>query len=158
MIEIIRIPKQRLGVLIGKNGSIKKELEEKTKTHIHIEKDIEIRGEYEGVAKAEETIKAIGRGFSPEKAFLLLKEGYQLHIIYVHGNHKRVRRLLGRVIGKGGKVRKRIEEETGCFISVFGKTVSIIGNYKKIDKAIHAVELLLEGKTHGYVYNAMKNY
>lgn len=160
MIKIVKIPKERLGVLIGKKGQIKKQLEKKTSTKITVEEEgIEITGEYESVVKTEQVIKAIGRGFSPEKAFLLLNENYILYIVTLRGKtSKHIKRLLGRVIGREGKVRKRIEESTGCYISVFGKTVSIIGEYENIKKAVHAVEFLLEGKSHSYVFKFLKNY
>ena len=62
-------------------------------------------------------------------------------------------RLKGRVIGREGKSRKLIEELTECNISVFGKTISIIGLPESAANARQAVESLLRGSTHSNVYN-----
>ncbi len=64
MIELVRIPEQRKGALIGKNGSVKKELEKKTHTSLTVGDDVEIDGEALDVLKAKEIVKAIGRGFA----------------------------------------------------------------------------------------------
>ena len=65
MNDFIKIPEQRKGVLIGKDGSVKKEIEKATKTVIEIEEDVSIEGEPLDVMKTKDIIKAIGRGFSP---------------------------------------------------------------------------------------------
>ena len=45
-----------------------------------------------------------------------------------------------------------LSEKSGCFISVFGKTVAIIGRPDGIERARKAVEMLLEGANHSTVY------
>ncbi|MEM5812569.1 MAG: KH domain-containing protein [Candidatus Aenigmatarchaeota archaeon] len=156
MIEFVKIPSERLAVLIGHNGKVKKDLEAKTHTKITIMDDVEIDGESFDVMKAADIVKAIGRGFSPKNAFLLLNEDFELHIITLHGeSEKTIRRLMGRVIGREGKTRKKIEEVCGARISVYGKTVAIIGDYRQIEIASKCVEMLLQGRTHGYVYRTL---
>jgi len=61
-------------------------------------------------------------------------------------------RLKGRVIGAEGKSRHVIEELTETDISVFGKTICIIGRSDNVALARHAVELLLKGSLHSTVY------
>ena len=61
-------------------------------------------------------------------------------------------RLKGRVIGKEGKSRKLIEELTECNISVFGKTIGIIGLPESAANARQAVESLPRGSKHANVY------
>ncbi len=158
MIEVVKIPKERKAVLIGRGGSVKKEIENRTKTRIIIKEDVEIHGEdVEGVLTAKDVVTAIGRGFSPQNAFMLFNEGYELHIISLRGETKNtIKRLMGRVIGKQGKARRVIEELTGCKISVYGKTVSIIGKDEDLKRAIDSVELLLSGRKHGYVYQILE--
>lgn len=153
MLELINIPEERKAILIGREGKVKREIERKSKTKIRVNDDIEIQGDPLSIVKTKEVIKAIGRGFSPNRAFKLLNEGFQLHIITLRDNsQKKMKRLLARVIGKGGSARKRIEELTGCCISVYGKTISLIGTWEDIGKAINAIEDILEGKSHSYVY------
>jgi ribonuclease Y len=60
--------------------------------------------------------------------------------------------MKGRVIGRKGKSRSTIEEMTGCFISVYGKTVAIIGSISQVSIARRAVESLLMGSMHASVY------
>ena len=76
----LKIPQERVAVLIGKNGEVKKNIEEDTKTQIKIdslEGDIFIYGEDAlGLYTAREVTRSIGRGFNPEIAKLLLKQDY----------------------------------------------------------------------------------
>ena len=105
---------------------------------------------------AREIIKAIGRGFNPEIAKLLLKPDYIFEIVdlteFVGKSKDAMLRLKGRVIGKEGKSRRLIEELTECNISVFGKTISVIGLPESAASARRAVESLLRGSTHANVY------
>jgi len=158
MNDFIKIPEQRKGVLIGKDGSVKEELERLTGTSIEVNEDIVIGGESLNVMKAKEIVRAIGRGFPPEKAFKLMDEEYQLVVISLGSEtDKRMRRLLSRVIGRNGLCKRRIEMRTKTDISVYGKTISIIGNWKDLGKAERAVEMVLEGKTHSYVYKFLES-
>lgn len=155
----LKVPKNRVAVIIGKDGSVKKEIEESTKTKLNIdskEGDIFVSGEDAlGLYTAREIIKAIGRGFNPDVAKLLLKQDYIFEVVdlseYVKSKDAMVR-LKGRVIGKEGKSRRLIEELTESSISVFGKTISIIGQPESAANAKQAVESLLRGSTHANVY------
>lgn len=156
----LKVPKNRVAVIIGKEGSVKKEIEETTKTKLSIdskEGDIFVSGEDAlGLYTAREIIKAISRGFNPDIAKLLLKPDYVFEVIdvseYVGKSKEAMVRLKGRVIGKEGKSRRLIEELTECNISVFGKTISIIGLPESAAIARQAVESLLRGSTHANVY------
>ena len=156
----LKIPKERIAVLIGKKGEIKKRVEEETKTKINIdskEGDVSVKGKDAlGLLNAREVIKAIARGFNPDFALLLLKSDYILEIIdiseYTGKDKKSMTRAKGRVIGQEGKGRKTIETLTGCYICVYGKTVSIIGNPENATNAKRAVENLLRGAKHSNVY------
>lgn len=81
----LRIPKERVAILIGKKGETKKELEDLTKTKIIIdskEGDIFLSGnDALSVFDVVEVIKAIGRGFNPDIAFLVLKHDYIFEFI-----------------------------------------------------------------------------
>lgn len=153
MIEAIRIPEERKAVLIGKDGSVKSGIEKRTRTKINISEDVEIEGEPLNLMKAKDIVKAIGRGFSPEVAMELLKEDYQLQVISMAGETKKgIKRTTARLIGTQGSTKKRIEEETETHVSIYGKTVSIIGRWDCVERAKKAVEMLLAGRSHSYVY------
>lgn len=156
-IEEIAIPEERKPVLIGKDGKIKKEIESLTRTSITISDGILIKGELENVLRAKNIVGAIGRGFSPKHALRLLDDDCQLEIISLEAETENTRkRLFGRVIGRKGATRRIIEQSTGCLLSVYGKTVSIIGTAREIDLARSAVEDLIEGRQHGYIYARLK--
>lgn len=155
----LKIPKERIAVLIGKKGKIKKEIELATKTELDIdsrEGDIFIKGK-DGldIYIAKEIITAISRGFNPEIALLLLKVDYcfeMLNLTEAAKSKDSQLRLKGRIIGKDGKARELIEELTETYISVYGKTVSIIGTTECVSMARRAVEMLIKGSTHASVY------
>jgi len=156
----LKVPRNRIAVIIGKEGAVKKDIEDATSTKLDIdskEGDIFVSGEDAlGLYTAREIIKAIARGFNPEIASQLLKPDYVLEVVdltdYVGKSKEAMLRLKGRVIGKEGKSRRLIEELAECNISVFGKTISIIGPPESAASARHAVESLLRGSTHANVY------
>ena len=156
----LKIPQERVAVLIGKNGEVKKNIESDTKTQIKVdslEGDIFIYGEDAlGLYTAREVIRSIGRGFNPEIAKLLLKQDYVFESIslteFTGKSKNTLLRLKGRVIGKDGGSRKLIEELSESYISVYGKTISIIGTAESAAMAKRAVEALLKGSTHASVY------
>ncbi len=159
----LKIPKERIAVLIGKNGEIKKQIEEATKTKLEIdskEGDVFITGK-DGLAifSAKQIVRAVARGFNPEIAMLLLKHDYSLEIVemnqFVKSKNSMIR-LKGRVIGKEGKSRKTIEHLTECYISVYGKTIGIIGRIEYAQNAKKAIESLLKGSNHANVFRSLE--
>ena len=74
MLRRILVPRERMAVIIGRRGSIRKSLEKKTGTHITMQDDVQIEGDAINVLLAESVIAAVGRGFSPENAMILLDE------------------------------------------------------------------------------------
>ncbi len=158
MIEIARIPEDRITSVIGKGGSVKKRIERTTRTSIEVTDIVKIDGEDPiMVLKARDTVLAIGRGFSPKVARRIIDEDCELHIVSLQGETDKTRkRLLGRVIGNEGRAKKMIERETGVDIAIKGKTLSVIGASDQLGPAEEALGSLLSGKTHAYAYNSMR--
>ena len=159
----LRIPKERVAILIGKKGEIKKELEDRTKTKIIIdskEGDIFLSGnDAISLFDVVEVIKAIGRGFNPDIAFLVLKQDYVFELVNMNDFAKTKNdsvRLKGRVIGSEGKSRNTIEELTETNISVYGKTIGIIGLQENAASARKAIESLLSGSPHSNVFRFLE--
>jgi len=155
----IKIPLERIAVLIGSKGSIKKELEEKSDSKISIDSEdgnVTIRSQ--DVIKLyslKNVIYAIGRGFNPEFAEKLFKIDYTLEVIPLKnpGNsRKSILRIKGRLIGTEGKTRRYIESLTDTHISVFGKTISILGESKRVEIATRSINMLISGSNHSTVY------
>jgi len=154
----IKVPKERIGVLIGKNGEIKKKIEEETHIQIDVdskEGEVRVSGEDAlALFTSKNIIKAIARGYNPDIALTLLKQDYILELLEVSNYTKpsQIDRVKGRVIGKDGKTRQLIEELTETYISVYGKTIGIIGEVNNVTICKRAVESLLSGSTHAAVY------
>lgn len=159
----LKIPQERVAVLVGTKGETKKEIEKLTGSKVEVlpEGDVTITGS-DGVLlyTTKEIIKAIARGFNPKTALLLLKQDYSLEMIDlkdIAGKSKNtMERLKGRVIGKGGKSREEIERLTDSFISVYGKTIGIIGEVNNTAVAKQAVVMLLRGSMHKTVYSFLE--
>ncbi|MFA6088338.1 MAG: KH domain-containing protein [Candidatus Woesearchaeota archaeon] len=154
----LKIPKDRLGVLIGKNGIMKTQLERETECKIDVdskEGEVFIFGT-DGLKLfiAKNIITAIGRGFNPQVALQLLKPDYSFELIDLNqfGRKDQHERLKGRVIGREGRCRGLIEEFTASQICVYGKTVGLIGRVEYVMTAKRACVSLLEGSTHASIY------
>ena len=156
MIATILIPRMRVPVILGTNGATKHDIEEKTNTKIFIGEEITIEGEALDVMAAENIIKAIGRGFAPAAALALLDEEKVLYVIQLPKNENELTRIKSRIIGSDGRARQNLERLTNTQISVYGKTVSIIGCYEDADIAKEAIEKLISGSMHSNVYRFLE--
>jgi ribosomal RNA assembly protein len=164
--QVIRIPVERVGAVIGKEGKTKKFLEEEMGVKLSVDsKEGIVTVKSESALKtdpfsATRVVEAIGRGFSPQKARRLLEEGSVLEVIDLRGytgrSVKSLERIRGRVIGLKGKSRRVIEELTGCHLSVYGRTVAIIGEAGEAQLASEAVRSLATGSQHKTVYNTLQ--
>jgi ribosomal RNA assembly protein len=161
----VKIPKDRIGALIGPDGRVKERIEKQL--HIEIGVDSETgdvtltlspNAEDPSVLfRAKELVTAIGRGFAPERAFRLLQDDEALLEVIdlreIFGRSlSELERLKGRIIGQEGKTRRIIEELTDAEVSVYGHTVSIIADAEEMDIAREAVKMLLQGRQHSSVY------
>ena len=165
--KLIRIPNDRIAVLIGKSGNVKSKIESSCAVSLDIDGDtgevfIKSQGDVEKIQpfKAMEIVTAIGRGFSPENAMTLLKGENALHIIdlreFTGKSNSNVERIKGRIIGEGGRARRNMENLSGTHISVYGKTVSIIGDASKLRLAVDAISSISSGSMHGAVYTKLE--
>lgn len=152
--DFLSIPEERLGVLIGVNGAVKREIEKRNSVKLRIEgTSVSIAGEGVGAWKARNVVQAIGRGFNPDYAFMLFSDDYVFELMNLgdFASEKSWMRLRGRVIGEKGKCKRLIEKSAGVFLSIYGKTISFIGGYDEVATAKEAVSMLLTGAKHGSV-------
>ena len=165
--KLLRIPHDRIGVLIGKSGTVKSKIEQECSVILDIDGEtgevfIKSAGDVEKIQpfKAMEIVTAIGRGFSPENAMALLQGENTLHVIdlkeFAGNSNSNIERIKGRIIGEGGKARRNMENLTGTHISIYGKTVSIIGDATKLRLAVDAISSISLGSMHGAVYNKLE--
>lgn len=159
----VKVPKERIAVLIGEGGEKKRELEDVLGVKLDIdsqEGDVRLSGtDSLKLFAAHEVIKAIARGFNPDIAKLLLKTDYMLEMINIvdyTSSKKQMIRLKGRVIGEGGKSRSTIEELSEASISVYGKTIGIIGQAECVESAKRGIDALLSGAPHSTVFRLLE--
>ena len=156
----LKLPKERIAVLIGTKGEVKRDLEDATHAKFHIdstEGDVTLTGtDTLALFIAREIVRAIGRGFNPDVAKLLLKADYVFELIslsdYAGKAKNQLERIKGRVIGSEGKSRKVIEDLTETYITVYGKTIGLIGLSSNVTVARRAIESLISGSMHATVY------
>ena len=165
--QIIKIPQDRIGVIIGKKGRVKEEIEQKCNVIIEIDSEngnVLVSSGSSPITKTEafkaiEIISAISKGFSPGRACRLLSEDL-LQLIdirdYAGKSTNSIQRIKGRIIGKAGKSRKTIEELTGAYISVYGHTVGLIGSFQELKMATEAITMISKGSSHKSVYNMLQ--
>ncbi len=209
--KVVRIPRERVPVLIGKRGSAKSAIERRCSVSIRVDSgtgvvrvcdggdaaaannnsnDAQVPaaataaataaaadgrdGRYDdgggndddvpyvlfAPIKAAEIVTAIGRGFAPDVAMTLLDEDNSLHVIslveFAGKSRSNIARIKGRVIGERGRARRNMEQLSGTRISVYGKTVSIIGAGSRLKRAADAINAISGGSMHGTVYNRLE--
>ena len=166
----VKIPLDRVGVLIGPEGKAKVRIERSLGVDLEIESEagnvtITLSPGQDDVSvlfTAANIVKAVGRGFSPQRAMRLSEEDWDLSIMdleeYIGTSRSAQERVKGRIIGKAGRSREIIEELTETQISVYGGTVAIIGHVEVLPAAMEAVEMLIRGSFHKTVWNYLYAY
>jgi len=152
----ILIPEERIGVI---NKKVRDVLSKKFGVEINIEgNEVKISGNTVDILKVRDIILAIGRGFSPEHAYALENDDYMIDIINLSSfSPNRQKVIRSRVIGRGGKIRSAIEDATKCYVSVYGKTISIIGNWKDVKNARKIIEMLINGAEHTTILKILRD-
>jgi len=155
MKDVVLLPNDRRRVI---NGSVCAKLKEELNVDcVMNDNAAELEGEGLELLAAKNIAKAIGRGFSPVRAYRLLEEDAELEVKdLARMNDARIAATKARVIGTSGKTRRRIEECTGAIVSVYGKTISLIGTFEEIKNASKAIEMLINGSEHKTVYRFLE--
>lgn len=161
----LKIPRERIGVPIGPDGKTKEAIEKMLSVELQIDSETggvtivlaENAEDPSLLFRAKDVVTAIGRGFSPEHAFRLIRdEEAVLNIIDLRAIFGRsesdIRRVKGRIIGMNGKTRRIIEELTETDVVVYGHTVALIGDIEQVQAAREAILMLIKGSQHSVVY------
>jgi ribosomal RNA assembly protein len=159
---------ERIAVLIGPKGSTKKRIEELTESKLMIDSktgDVIITIEEDSedpvnMWRARDMVKAVGRGFSPQKAFQIKDSSWGFDIIQLRDlvgtSPNTLREVRSRVIGKNGRTRNIIEQITGAHVSVFGNTIGIISEFSKLKILRDGLTRLINGSKHSTVYKYLE--
>jgi len=165
----VRIPKERVGVLIGPEGQVKSDIEERLLIKLEIESEtggVEITltektTDPSLLLRAKDVVTAIGRGFAPDQAFRLIRNEETvfdfIDLRQIFGRSESdIRRVKSRIIGMNGKTRRTIEELTEADVVVYGHTVGFIGTFEQVDAARSAAQMIIQGSEHHTVYNFLQ--
>ena len=161
----VKVPDDRIGVLIGRGGETMREIEERAEVRLDIDSEsgnvrIETVGDPVTALKGPDIVKAIGRGFTPEDALELLEDEMMMfEIIDIEAaarNKNDLRRQKGRLIGEDGRTRELMEELTGASVAIYGSTLGVIGGPQQVEAVREAAEMILDGAPHGSVYSFLE--
>ncbi|XVH30275.1 KH domain-containing protein [Haloferacaceae archaeon DSL9] len=161
----VKVPQDRIGVLIGEGGETMREIEQRADVRLDIDSESgsvavkSVGDPVKGLA-APDIVKAIGRGFRPEVALTLLDDDLRLFdLINLDAktrNKNDLQRQKGRLIGEGGRTRELMEELTGANVVIYGSTLGIIGDPEEVEAVRRAVGMILDGAPHGAVYSFLE--
>lgn len=163
----VRVPADRLGAIVGKDGRVRRRVEKLTNTKIDVNSEGLVtitspqKTEDPVLAwKAKDMIRAMARGFSPSNALTLINEDSRLIVVslreFVGTSPTQLKRVSGRIIGESGRTRRVIEEITESLVSVYGHTVSIIGEDPGLGYASRAISMIIGGAPHSAVYKFLE--
>ena len=157
----VKVPQDRIGVLIGEGGATMRAIEDRAEVRLDIDSGsgsvaVEPVGDPVTGMVAPDVVRAVGRGFSPEQALTLLDDDLRrfelIDIAAATRNQKDLQRQKGRLIGENGRTRELMEELTGAEVVIYGTTVGIIGSPEEVAAVRRGVEMILDGAPHGAVY------
>ena len=165
--QYVRIPRERISILVGKNGSVKRKIERMTGVRLKIDSEEGMVDIDEGKAedpiyslKVRDLVKAIGRGFNPDAAMEIVTKDMFFSLIdireYTGKKPKRIREMKGRIIGKEGKTKRIIQNLAECSLCIYGYTVGIIAELDGMEIARTAVDMVLSGSRHASVYSYLE--
>lgn len=161
----VKIPQDRIGVLIGEGGETMRRIEDAAEVRLDIDSEngsvaVETVGDPVVGLKGPDIVRAIGRGFAPEDALRLVDDDMMLldivDIAAASRNKNDIERQKGRLIGEGGRTRELMEELSGASVVIYGSTLAIIGTPPQVDAVRTAAEMLLDGAPHGAVYSFLE--
>jgi len=161
----VKVPQDRIGVLIGEGGETMREIERRAEVRLDIDSEsgsvaIESVGDPVTGLVAPDVVRAVGRGFKPETALSLLDDEMRMFdlidIDAASRNKKDLQRNKGRLIGENGRTRELMEELTGADVVIYGSTLGIVGQPDEVEAVRRASEMLLDGAPHGAVYSYLE--
>lgn len=162
----VPVKPERLGVVIGKDGSNKAALEKAFNVILNIDPKTSTIyvSPMQGmtpleVMRAKHAIEAISLGFSLDDALQLSDENQCFEVLdlsEIARNADDLRRIKARIIGEEGRARRNIEKMVHVKIVVGEKMVGILGNCENVEVARKALLMLAQGRSHGTVYGYLR--
>ena len=161
----VKVPQDRIGVLIGEGGETMREIESRSEVRLDIDSEsgsvaIESVGDPVTALVAPDIVRAIGRGFKPDAALSLLDDEMRMFDLIDISDKTRndndLRRQKGRLIGENGRTRELMEELSGADVVIYGSTIGMIGDPEEVEAVRRATGMILDGAPHGAVYSYLE--
>ena len=137
----------------------KKRLEKKLNITISNRgKEVQINGKPEDEYIAEKVIDALNFGFSFSVAISIKEEDLEFEILNIknHTTRKDLERVRARIIGKGGKTLKTLNQLTKCNFEIKDNQIAIIGLPEYIENAQESVISIIKGAKQSNVYSHLE--
>jgi ribosomal RNA assembly protein len=148
----VKVPDDRIGVLIGGGGETMREIEDRAEVRLDIDSETgNVR-----VEKVGDPVKGLK---GPDIVKALEDDMMMFDLIDIDAasrNKRDLRRHKGRLIGEDGRTRELMQELTGASVTIYGSTLGIIGGPEQVDAVREAAEMILEGAPHGAVYSFLE--
>ena len=121
-------------------------------------KEVQIDGGAENEYAAEKVIDAINFGFPFSIAISIKEEDLEFEILNIkdHTTRKDLERVRARIIGKGGKTLKTLNQLTKCNFELKDNFIGIIGSPELIENAQESVISIIKGAKQSNVYSHLE--
>ena len=154
-----------MAILVSEDSSKvaknKKRLERLLNVKIIIKgEEISVEGIAENEYIAEKVISAINFGFPVSVALLIKEEDFLFEILDIkkYTHRKDFKTIRARIIGKGGKTLKTLNNLTDCYFEIKNNEVGIIGSPELIKNAQDAIIFLIQGSKQTNVYSYLEKH
>jgi len=137
----------------------KKRLESKLNIKISNRgKEVQIDGKPEDEYLAEKVIDALNFGFPFSVAISIKEEDLEFEILNIkdYTTRKDLNRIRARIIGKGGKTLKTLNQLTKCNFELKDNQIGIVGSPELIENAQESVISIIKGAKQANVYSHLE--
>jgi ribosomal RNA assembly protein len=149
---------------LNKNPELLKEAKEITGTEVILNKEnlnavIISKGRGSDVVKMRDFLISLTLGVDEFDAKKLLTDEYMLYLIdlkTIIDSKEDISRILARIIGEEGKIKKRISEATGCSLYISDSKIALIGSYDEIEYAKNAIQIIIDGSPHARLFKYLE--
>jgi len=149
------IPSEKLPRILKNKKRLEKALNIKISNR---GKEVQINGKPEDEYLAEKVIDALNFGFPFSVAISIKEEDLEFEILNIkdHTTRKDLERVRARIIGKGGKTLKTLNQLTKCNFELKDNQVAIIGAPEYIKNAQESVIFIIKGAKQSNVYSYLE--
>jgi len=149
---------------LKKNPELVNEAMELTNTEVIFNQEnlnavIISKGKGSDVIKMRDFLISLTLGVNEIDAKKLLTDEYMLYVIdlkTIVDNKEDITRILGRIIGEEGKIKKRISEATGCSIYITDSKIALIGSFDEVEYAKNAIQIIVDGSPHARLFKYLE--